>query len=145
MSDSARMPRKAAWLGYTGLIPFAVSAAACWLGGDTGAIAASVFRAYAAAILAFLGGIPWGLALGQRVEAERLAVGVLPALVAWLALVAPPAPGIGVLALSLAAFYGWDRARNLMATPVWFRRLRRDLTAGALVCHAVAIAAILAV
>ncbi len=143
MSDSARMPAAAAWLGYTGLIPFAVSAAACWLGGEAGAIGLSVFRAYAAAILAFLGGIPWGLALSQRVETERLAVGVLPALVAWLALVVAPSAGIVLLALALAGFYAWDRARNLVGAPAWFRRLRRDLTAGALICHGIAIAALL--
>ncbi len=143
MSDTRPIPPIAAWLGYGGLIPFA-SAAACWLGGETAAFAASVLRAYSAAILAFLGGIPWGLGLqpDARRMGERLIVGVVPALVAWIALLLPVLPALAILAGAFAALYAWDEWRNLAAAPEWFRRLRRHLSAGVVACHLLALPAL---
>jgi len=141
MSETQRIPPIAAALGYGGLLPFAAAALACWLGGDAADFAGWVLRGYSCAILAFLGGVPWGLALasGEGSTGERLSVGVVPALVAWIALLLPVASALGVLVVAFAAVYGWDELRNLSDTPAWFRRLRRHLTAGVVACHLVAL------
>lgn len=144
MSQTQRIPPVAAALGYGGLIPFAAGALVCWVGGDIGATGAQVLRAYSAVILAFLGGVPWGLALASETNAlgERLTVGVVPALVAWIALLLPVATALGVLVGAFAALYAWDARRNLRGTPTWFGRLRRHLTAGVVGCLLLALLAL---
>jgi hypothetical protein len=102
-----------AWgLGLLGLLPFLGTALAAlhqpepeatfWL---------MPLAAYGAVILAFLGGVHWGFVLGPAAEAVRpgfrLALGVVPSLIGWVALlvplVLPPEAGLALLA---AGFLG---------------------------------------
>ena len=54
--------------------------------------------AYAATIVAFLGGVHWGVAFTQaRPDPKLFAWGVVPSLVAWVAIVMPPSAGLVVL------------------------------------------------
>ena len=104
-----RLPPIAILLGLGGLLPFI----ACALGtvATTGSTAERLLLAllgYGAVILAFLGGVHWGLELDapeSRAERPRLLLGVLPSLVGWLALLLPlvAAPELG-LAVLLAGF-----------------------------------------
>jgi hypothetical protein len=99
-------------LGYAGLIPFVGLAGLMWLvEGDVHAFVAIALSAYAATIAAFLGGIHWGMGLPLDAPARRfhLVWGVVPSLVAWVALLMPAYAGLPVLALLLAACYGVDR------------------------------------
>ena len=99
-------------LGYAGLIPFVGLAGLMWLvEGDVHACVAMALSAYAATIAAFLGGIHWGMGLPLDAPARRfhLVWGVVPSLVAWVALLMPAYAGLPVLALLLAACYGVDR------------------------------------
>jgi hypothetical protein len=66
---------------------------------------------YAATIASFLGAIHWGLAMrGSRAGTTGpLVWGVLPSLLAWVALLMPPIPALVLLALLLLACYGVDR------------------------------------
>ncbi len=99
-------------LGYAGLIPFVGLAGLMWLvEGDVHAFVAMALSAYAATIAAFLGGIHWGMGLPLDAPARRfhLVWGVVPSLVAWVALVMPEYASLPVLALLLAACYGVDR------------------------------------
>jgi hypothetical protein len=76
-------------LGYAGLIPFVGLAGLMWLvEGDVHAFVAMALSAYAATIAAFLGGIHWGMGLPLDAPARRfhLVWGVVPSLVAWVAL-----------------------------------------------------------
>jgi ABC-type uncharacterized transport system permease subunit len=66
----------------------------------------TALMAYAAVILSFLGAVHWGLALAvsdatRRATNGRLILGVLPALIAWAALLMdislPPEAGLGLL------------------------------------------------
>ncbi len=91
-----------AWpLGLGGLIPFLAGLSAMALGQ---AWAGFAMAAYGATILAFLGAVHWGLALaaadGVAVR-QRLIGGVIPALVAWVALLLPLRLGFVVLAAGL--------------------------------------------
>jgi hypothetical protein len=99
-------------LGYAGLIPFVGLAGLMWLvEGDVHAFVAMALSAYAATIAAFLGGIHWGMGLPLDAPARRfhLVWGVVPSLVAWIALLMPAYASLPVLALLLAACFGVDR------------------------------------
>jgi len=90
-----------AWpLGLAGLLPFLGGLAATWLWPSWGGHA---LAAYGAAILSFLGAVHWGLALAAPDVAPRarLIGGVIPSLVAWLALLLPLPVGLTILALGL--------------------------------------------
>ena len=119
----------AGWMGYLGLLPFLATAIGVWFGP---AWAAGWLAAYGAVILAFVGAIYWGLAMTRRdTPPEWFYASVVPALVAWAALLVPAIVGLPVIA---AGFIGWrvwesrEAAKNL---PRWFRRLRTVLTSGA--------------
>ncbi|MCU0814082.1 MAG: DUF3429 domain-containing protein [Burkholderiaceae bacterium] len=109
LSVSGTTPRAALALGYAGLIPFAAGALAAWVLGD-GARASAAFAlaGYAAVIVSFLGGIHWGIGF-LRGDAVRFVWGVVPSLVAWPALLMPPAAGLALLAAMLVVCYVVDR------------------------------------
>ena len=104
------LPAPARLLGPAGLIPFAGLAAGIWAGWPG---AGPALAAYGATILAFLGAVHWGLALAapagateeqaERVAWGRLGLGVVPALLAWVALLLPLAAGLVLLALGILA------------------------------------------
>ena len=138
------IPAAAAWLGGLGLLPFAASVAVLWLG--PAAWEGEAWRGppgLAAPIFGFFGGLPLGGAPREN-EAGRLwrAMGwsVIPALVAWVALLLPPPSGVALLLLGFGAQYGMDR-RAVAAgwLPGWYGRLRRALTSGVVACLALAL------
>ena len=99
-------------LAYAGLIPVVVLALLMWLVvGDVHAFVAMAMCAYAAAIASFLGGIHWGMGLPLDAPARRfhLVWGVVPSLVAWVALLMPAFAGLPLLALLLVVCYWVDR------------------------------------
>ena len=99
-------------LGNAGLIPFVGLAGLMWLvSGDVHAFVAMALSAYAATIAAFLGGIHWGMGLPLDAPARRFhrVWGVVPSLVAWVALLMPAFAGLPLLALLLVVCYGVDR------------------------------------
>lgn len=138
MESPNRIPGIAALLGYGGLVPFVGCLAAAWAGVPAAFPAMEAFVAYAAVILAFLGGIHWGMALAPADDAFglRLVVGVLPPLVGWVALVLPSLPALVLLAAAFALILAWDRARGGRGTPGWYLRLRTHLSLVAIACHA---------
>lgn len=104
------LPRLARLLGLAGLLPFLGSLALAAAGAEAARGAAlSALAAYGAVILSFLGAVHWGLALGPgRPEAvgARLGLGVLPALIGWVALLLPPVPALLLLAAGLLGTAG---------------------------------------
>lgn len=135
------MPAMAAACGYGGLVPF-VAGALALVAGLQGPWA-MVLIGYAAVILSFVGAIHWGLALNAGDPSRRIGLSVLPALIAWLALLLAPAVGLGLLAVGLLAWRGLERLwlgdRDF---PLWYRRLRDHLTVGAAVSVLVGAAAL---
>ena len=130
-------PAPAVVLGLAGVIPFAAGALGSFWAGAIGAFATKALLAYGAVILSFLGGIHWGLAIGQGDPSyRRLGVGVAPSLVGWVALLlGGGAAGLLLLAAAFVAVLGLDvqLTRDGMA-PAWFPRLRTALTAAVVVC-----------
>jgi hypothetical protein len=104
------LPPLLPWLGLAGLIPFLAAAGLAWAAPTPGLRAEALWAlaAYGAVILSFLGAVHWGLALaapsgGDEAAATpaRLVLGVIPSLVAWLALLLPVASGLALLALGI--------------------------------------------
>ncbi|HEX6015013.1 MAG TPA: DUF3429 domain-containing protein [Geminicoccaceae bacterium] len=134
------VPAPAAVLGLAGVVPFAAGALGSFWPGALGAFATAALLAYGAVILSFLGGIHWGLAIGQGGPSyRRLGVGVAPSLVGWVALLLGGAGGLLLLAAVFVAVFGLDvqLTRRGMA-PAWFPRLRIVLTAAVVLCLLVA-------
>lgn len=133
-------------LGLSGLVPFvACGLGALTLGSDGALRSLLALAAYSATILAFLGGVHWGLALyggaeqTERVSRARFGLGVVPSLVGWAGLLVAfiGLPDVGVAVL-LAGFVGTiiveARANQAGLMPTGYMGLRWVLTAGAVLC-----------
>ena len=98
-------------LGYAGLLPFVAGAALIWIvRADAHPYVAAALSAYAAVILSFLGGIHWGLGMRASAAAPSLfGWGVVPSLIAWVAVVMPPYAGLVVQGVALIGCYAVDR------------------------------------
>jgi Protein of unknown function (DUF3429) len=125
------------FLGYAGLIPFVLLAALMWLVeiGLSGFVAVAL-AAYGALIASFLGGVHWGIAFvrlarGEAVKNSAVVWGVGVPLLAWGALLMPPASGLPLLALVLGACYAFDaKTYPALGLECWLpMRLRLTLVA----------------
>ena len=129
-------PKLAIWLGYGGLVPFFVCAAAAY---DSTPILASYgligAANYGAVILSFVGAIHWGLAMHDGRNVFWFVWSITPALMAWAAISLLDLK-MSVLALVSSFTLAWlvDRLafqRDLL--PEWYMRLRHILTGGAII------------
>jgi hypothetical protein len=104
--------RIAQWLCYGGLLPFVgLAGAALWLGPLESTRITAALLAYGASILSFMGAIHWGLAMGGGAapDSKLLLWGVVPSLVAWVALLLGTATGLWLVVLGLWACFAVDR------------------------------------
>lgn len=134
------LPRPARILGPAGLIPFAGLALLAALSPEWRPILLAALRAYGATIAAFLGAVHWGLALRPAPHEEgaawgRVGLGVLPALLAWVALLVPLRAGLaGLAAVLLAVTLVESLAARRGLVPAAYLRLRWVLSLGAGAC-----------
>ncbi len=105
------LPPAATRLAYAGLLPFVLGAVLLWVvREDAHPYVAMALSGYAAVIISFLGGIHWGFGFAQpRPAASLFAWGVVPSLVAWVAVVLPPYAGLVVHGAMLGVCYLVDR------------------------------------
>jgi hypothetical protein len=98
-------------LGYAGLLPFVLGAALVWVvRPDAHPYATLALSAYAATIVAFLGGIHWGFGLREAAPPASLFVwGIVPSLVAWAAVMMPASAGLVIHGVMLWVCYAVDR------------------------------------
>ena len=105
----ANAPRVASRLAYAGLIPFVLGALLVWLVyPDVRSYASAALSLYAGAVVAFLGGIHWGIGFRDG-DRRSFAWGVVPALVAWPAALMPSDAGLVVHGVMLVVCYLVDR------------------------------------
>jgi hypothetical protein len=126
------LPPLARWLGYAGLIPFTVAAALVWLSPPTGrGVPAFALTAYGATIASFLGALHWGLAMRDpnRQPTLHYVWGVVPSLMAWMAMLLSPRTGLVLLAVLLCLCYAIDHATYADFRVQHWLRLRLQLTA----------------
>jgi len=136
MTAQTTTPWPAMAYGAAGLLPFAALAAALpQLSGDARALAAHALVAYGAAILSFLGGVHWGLAIADERGAAngslpgQLGVSVVPSLVGWAALLFPERAGLVTLGVAILAMLAADlRATRRGQAPAWYPKLRVPLS-----------------
>ena len=137
MTERIVVPRIARLLGYAGLVPFAAGAVALLtlgLGPERAWAMAGLFS-YGVAILSFLGGARWGMALSAEPDAPDVGVlilSVLPSLVAAVAAGLVFVSGVlahGALIAGFALMWLWD-VRSA-EPPAWYPALRTPLTIGA--------------
>ena len=135
-------------LAYSGVIPFVAGAVFIWL--LAGRVDESVFvflvravTSYAALVVSFLGGLPWGLAMMSsqyNVEPtaehrKALQWGVAYCLAAWVALMMPPHAGLVVLGFLLIGCYVSDRWRyHDLGAGGWLTLRFRSTVAASLSC-----------
>ncbi|MBP6901721.1 MAG: DUF3429 domain-containing protein [Burkholderiaceae bacterium] len=105
VSDTARL------LGHLGLAPFVLGALLVWVvNAEAHPYATLALSAYAASIVSFLGGIHWGLGFRLSAPPASLFVwGVVPSLIAWLAVMMPASAGLVVHGVMLLVCYAVDR------------------------------------
>jgi len=98
-------------LGYLALLPFVVGAFAIWfVRADARGMATMALSAYAATVVSFIGGIYWGFGFHSATPRAGLFVwGVVPALVACVALLMQPAAGLVIHGAMLIVCYLVDR------------------------------------
>ena len=133
------VPRAAVWLGFAGAVPFVGLALMSFASGWPGLLALSALAAYAVAILSFMGGVQWGMAMDRDSSPVRLAASVVPALVAWAGFLLGGRPGLWLLAAAFAGLLAYDlHTVRTGAAPSWYPHLRWPLTAIVVVCLLVA-------
>lgn len=134
------LPRSVAWLGYGGLLPFVMLTAASPLDPAHAALWQHALLAYGAIILSFVGALHWGLAMslpdpGAQRSPAWFAWSVVPALIAWLALLLTPAPAAALLAGGFLAHLLQDRRLARQSSlPGWYLPLRLRLSSVAVLC-----------
>lgn len=138
-----------AWLGYGGLLPFLFLAIATWVDLGRALFWNQALVAYGAVILSFVGALHWGFAmslndLGATRRQTVFVWSVMPALLAWLALLLAPLAASCLLVAGFVAHYVQDlRLGRHASLPAWYRPLRLQLTSVAGVCLAAGALAVL--
>ncbi len=144
VADDKEVPRIAFVLGALGLLPFLAGALFEIAGGPSWA--GPALRFYGATILAFMGGIHWGLAIAagkgpydDSCLRVQLIGSVIPSLIAWLALLMPASQGLTVMAIAFAFLFAGDLAAVKRGwAPTWYPKLRLPLTAAVIPCLLIA-------
>jgi Protein of unknown function (DUF3429) len=139
----SHLPALARWLGFAGLLPFFGALALALLGPpELEGFAVAALGTYGAVILSFLGAVHWGLALANPAAPARgwrLGLGVVPALIAWVALLLEAGSSLALLA---AALVGTALVETLAARrgllPPGYLALRWMLSLAAGLCLAIA-------
>ncbi|CAN5874790.1 hypothetical protein BH11PSE12_BH11PSE12_20790 [soil metagenome] len=121
-------------LGFFGLVPFVLLTLACWVvHPDWLGYFIKGQLSYGIAILSFLGGLHWGVALMSHDRPagdikQSLIWGVIPTIIAWCSMINM---GIGFLVQIIGFIVAYQVDRQLYqryALPGWFLVLRFRLT-----------------
>lgn len=140
----ARVPAYVAWLGYGGLLPFALTAVGTLADPARRELWQQALLAYGAVILSFVGALHWAFAMGANEDRQAQPLylwSVLPALAGWVALLLPLLLAQGavlaafLLIVAFVAHYLQDkRLARLHPLPGWYLPLRLRLSSVACLC-----------
>lgn len=142
MTDTFRSRASATprWLGYGGLLPFLILAPASLLDHVHGELWSHALYAYGAIILTFVGALHWSIAMvstacDDRTRRRAYGWSVVPALLAWPAVLLTPLDASLVLVAGFVAHYRFDRRlAGEAGLPAWYLPLRFRLTTVACLC-----------
>ncbi len=143
-ASEARVPAYVAWLGYGGLLPFALTAVGTLADPARRELWQQALLAYGAVILSFVGALHWAFAMGANEDRQAQPLylwSVLPALAGWVALLLPLLLAQGavlaafLLIVAFVAHYVQDkRLERLHPLPGWYLPLRLRLSSVACLC-----------
>ena len=139
---NSALHRSAAWLGFGGLLPFIGLALTAFVDRHHGIVWADALVAYGAVILSFVGALHWGFAMAlpgmpQALRRNCFVWSVVPALIAWPAMMLEPVLGAPLLMAGFVAHIWQDhRLAGRIALPAWYLPLRWQLSIVACVCLA---------
>lgn len=149
MADTDRtIPKSARVLGWLGVLPFAGLGGAVLTGlAMPKPLALDALTLYAMVILAFMGGVRWGLAMvaqSRRTSSpDRIAliVSVVPALLGFTCWFLPRTAGLLGFMFGFSGLLVYDLLTSQgFGAPVWYLRLRIQLTTAVLICLGAAVA-----
>lgn len=131
----ARLPPAAEIAGYAGVAPFAL----CLLGVGLlpelpqRELAQRIAVGYGAAVLTFVGGVHWGLALAGKMSwrTVRILGAVAPALIGAVATVLGGERGLALLVVGLGGFWLYEHRDARRELPDEYVSLRRNLSLSA--------------
>lgn len=136
------------FIAYAILLPLVLMALALWWPGLAGHDAlVSAVCSYAALFATFMAGFHWGIGLRYmattaQVPSFHFIWGPVPAVLAWVTLLLPPAIGLLALTAIIALAYGVDHYSWPGAGLGPWLNLRRQVTIGLMLCCLLAAAAI---
>ena len=140
MTEPARRPDDTAALahklGQAGLVPFVLGTVLVWLVDERahGYVTLGL-SAWAALVVAFLGGVHWGTGFSQPDAPATLFMwGLVPTLVSWVAVMMPARSGLVVDGVMLVVCYLVDRRLYPQVGLSRWLTLRFRLSAGAAAC-----------
>ena len=133
-------------LGYAGLMPFVVFSIGCWIPLPYIDNVPYILITYGAVILSFMGAVHWGVAMASKDQqrGSYIIASVIPALIAWLALLLPHSLALGLLLAGFIGLYGYDRSvEKVQELPGWYIPMRTRLTAVVVLCLASALLSVI--
>ena len=145
IETNSKCPTEVVWLGYGGLLPFIGLAIAGVADPLHAPRYTQALMAYGAVILSFVGALHWGFAMTagalERAQRRRAFVwSVVPALMAWAAMVLQGAGGVLILVAGFVAQISHDvRLARLAGLAPWYLPLRWRLTVVAVGCLVVSL------
>ena len=132
-------------LGYAGLIPFVVFSIGCWIPLPYVVNSPYILITYGAVILSFMGAIHWGVAMANtdQQRGSYIIASVIPALIAWPALLLPHTLALVILLSVFIGLYVYDRSvEKEQELPGWYIPMRTRLTVIVSLCLAAALLSI---
>lgn len=139
------LPITVAWLGYGGLLPFLILTPLSLIDQQHGLIWSDALYGYGAIIVSFIGALHWGFAialhdLSDQQRSQLYVWSVIPALIAWPALMVSPILAGPLLVVAFIAHYVQDyRLAGKVLLPDWYLPLRFRLSSVACICLMVAV------
>lgn len=127
---------------YAGLLPFIGLAVWLWTHPVTGA-AARVLAIYAAVVLATIGAIHFGWALGEHADHRSYGWSIAPAVAGWILASLPPGIGLPLLTATMIGTWYGEKRWFADSFPRWYRLLRTQLSWLAAACLVAAWIAVL--
>lgn len=121
-------------LAYGGLIPFLFLALASWADSKHSLQFRYALQAYGAVILSFVGALHWGFAMSHNAMSQQLkrlsfVWSVIPALIAWIALLVEARFAFALIALGFLLHFWQDwRLVKRLQMPAWYLPMRLRLT-----------------
>lgn len=130
LTDLKSGPPPALILGFSGALPFCGLAGMSVFFPEYIDLIVHAQQAYGACILSFLGAIHWGYALAKTSELKldwsTLGYSVTPSLIACVALLVNPLPGLATLCVGLTLALSKDLKTPFF--PTWYCALRKALS-----------------